>query len=209
MALGIASATTRAGSIAGMTCQPGTVAYLDAENGEAEIHRRTHGLAVVPERMVMVEVVAFDLRHHLDDLVAAIDDAAPSVLVLDSLRSLAPGWEENDSGSTEIVLRPVVRLAQERDLALLILHHSGKDGGDSYRGSSAIGSAIELGFTLRRYPDDPLEATRRRLTCWKSRLAPEPDPMWLNIDAGDGGVVIEACAAYEGAGQASNERLDE
>ena len=41
----------------------------------------------------------------------------PKLLVLDSLRSLAPGLEENDSQQAEAALRPIVRLAQQLQIA--------------------------------------------------------------------------------------------
>ena len=103
--------------------------------------------------------------------------------------------EENDSGETEAALRPVVRLAQKRQIAIGLLHHAGKTGVE-YRGSTAIGAAVQLGFTLSRHEDDPQKRTRRRLTCWKCRPALEPDDRWLTIDATDGRITISEAAVF-------------
>jgi hypothetical protein len=54
-----------------------------------------------------------------------------------------------------------------------------------YRGSTAIGAAVELGFTLSRHDEDAAKATRRKLTCWKCRPDREPPPRWLSLDADD------------------------
>ena len=99
--------------------------------------------------------------------------AQPRLLILDSLRSLAPGLDENDSLRVEEALRPIVRMTQARRISTVILHHASRASGE-YRGSTAIGAAVELGFTLSRYEEDPLAATRRKLACWKSRPAAEP-----------------------------------
>ena len=123
----------------------------------------------------------------------------PKLLVLDSLRSLAPGLDENDSLQAESALRPVVRLTQRLDIATLILHHASRVSGE-YRGSTALGAAVELGFTLTRHDDDPMAATRRKLACWKSRPAAEPEPRWLTIKPDvSGDILLMEAAPYEAA----------
>jgi hypothetical protein len=61
----------------------------------------------------------------------------------------------------------VSRLAQERGIPVLLLHHAGKQAAE-YRGSTAIGAAVEIGFTLARHDEDPEKRTRRKLACWKA-----------------------------------------
>jgi RecA-family ATPase len=171
LALALASAIGHGANLAGLECQAGKVLYVDAENGEREAHRRVRGLGVKPGTLVYVEAVGFNLTLDVGLLSELVDRHEPAVLVLDSLRSLAPGLDENDSRPVEAALRPVSRLAQEKDIPVLLLHHAGKAGMD-YRGSTAIGAAVEIGFTLSRHEDDPEKRTRRRLSCWKSRPAP-------------------------------------
>lgn len=118
------------------------------------------------------------------------------MLVLDSLRSLAPGLDENDSKPVEAALRPVSRLAQDVGLPVLMLHHAGKQGVE-YRGSTAIGAAVELGFALSRRDDDPEKRTRRRLACWKSRPAPEPEPRWITLEARDGLIMLAEAEPFD------------
>ena len=75
----------------------GHVLYVDAENGEHEAHRRVHGLSVKAGTLTYVEANGFDLKQHLDELEELVRKHEPKLLVLDSLRSLAPGLDENDS----------------------------------------------------------------------------------------------------------------
>jgi hypothetical protein len=175
----------------------GHVLYIDAENGEREVHRRVHGLEVEPGALTYVEADGFDLRRDLAELEQLVHQGEPKLLVLDSLRSLAPGMDENDSQEVEAVLRPVVRLTQRLSFATLILHHASRGSGE-FRGSTAIGAAVQLGFALSRDEEDPMAATRRKLACWKSRPAEMPPPRWLTIKSTDlGGIMLREAAAFE------------
>lgn len=188
LALALSAAIGHGATVAGLRCLPGRALIVDAENGQREVHRRVHGLDVKRETLAYAEAVGFDLATDIEEITELVGANEPTVLVLDSLRSLAPGLDENDSRAAEAALRPVSRLAQERDIPVLLLHHAGKRGHE-YRGSTAIGAAVEIGFTLSRHEDDP-DRRRRRLTCWKCRPAPEPAARWLTLEATEGSVVI-------------------
>ena len=201
LALALAAAVGRATSLIDIAGMPvglsGHVLYVDAENGEHEAHRRVHGLSVEAGALTYVEANGFDLKEHLPDLDRLVRTVEPKLLVLDSLRSLAPGLDENDSMQAEAALRPIVRLTQQLQIATLILHHASRVSGE-YRGSTAIGAAVELGFTLSRIDDDPMAATRRKLACWKSRPAAEPEPRWLTIRPDiSGDILLVEAAPYE------------
>jgi hypothetical protein len=84
-------------------------------------------------------------------------------------------------------------------MACVLIHHARKGTGDnSYRGSTAIGAAVELGFSLKRKPNDPEGAIRRELRCFKCRPAPEPEPRWLALHTERGQVFIEAAEPFQG-----------
>jgi AAA domain/Helix-turn-helix domain of resolvase len=174
------------------------VLYVDAENGEREAHRRVRGLGVKAGTLIYAEAQGFNLAAHIALLADLVDEHKPSVLILDSLRSLAPGLDENDSKQAEAAVRPVSRLAQTHGIPVGLLHHAGK-GGHEYRGSTAIGAAVELGFTLSRHDEDPDKRTRRQLACWKSRPAPEPEPRWLSLEAAGGRILIGEAEPFKPA----------
>jgi RecA-family ATPase len=157
LAMALAAAIGHGASIAGLDCREGRVLYVDAENGEREAHRRVHGLGVKPGQLVYVEAVGFNLAKDVGLIADLVAQHEPTVVVLDSLRSLAPGLDENDSRPVEAALRPVSRLAQNKGIPVVLLHHAGKLGLE-YRGSTAIGAAVEIGFTLSRHSDDRTSA---------------------------------------------------
>lgn len=182
--------------VAGLHCKQAKVLVVDAENGEREAHRRIKGLGVKPGQLIYVEADGWHLAQGLDELARLLDEHKPGVLVLDSFRSLWPGGDENDNAQVEAAIRPLVNAVRARNIATLLLHHAGKVGGE-YRGSTAIGAAVELGYTLRRHQDDPQARTRRELVCWKSRPAPEPEPRWLTLEHDGQRVLLGEAEPYE------------
>lgn len=200
LALALASAIGHGSDLAGMSvARPGRVLVIDAENGEREAWRRIHGLSVKAGTLTYYEAEGFSLRDDLSELEKVLMEHKPDLLVLDSMRSLWPAGDENDSGAVEEALGRLRNLVRRVGCACLMLHHAGK-GGSEYRGSTAIGAAVEIGYTLIREPDDPEGRTRRRLRCFKCRVAPEPEDMWIELEALDGRVYVGTAEPFDGAG---------
>lgn len=179
---------------AGFACRQGRVVIVDAENGEHEIHRRVRALGLPGGGIKVAEAEQdFDLRHDLELLERVLDEHRPHLLVLDSFRSLWRG-DENDSGEVAAVLDPLRNLVRTYEAGAVILHHAGKQSG-IYRGSSAIGASIELGFTLARAEGDP-DRDRRYVECWKCRPAPEPSRRWLRLAVDLGQVFVDEAEPF-------------
>jgi hypothetical protein len=177
--------------VAGLDCSQGRVLYVDAENGEHEVHRRVRNLDLPPEHVSIYDGSTAHLKRDGEDFVAMIDFERPDLLVLDSLRRLTPGTDENDSGEMAEIIGFIKALAQEHGLAALVIHHARKDG-TTERGSSAIKDQVSVSWQMSRDPDD---REVRRLTCEKMRIAKEPDDRWLRIVERDRGLaVVEAGA---------------
>jgi hypothetical protein len=194
LAAGVATGTAEAG----MVCQRGGVVIVDAENGAYEIHRRVHTLELPSEGIEIYEAAGFDLRRGLSELELLLERHRPSLLILDSFRSLWRG-EENDSREVASALDPLRDLVRRYEAGTALLHHSGKSANSPYRGSSAIGASAELGFKLTRHTDDP-QIGRRCLECWKCRPAPEPARRWLALQVEAGRVYIDQADAPDGEG---------
>ncbi len=197
MAIAVAMASG-GGTVAGIPVKAGVVIGVDAENGEREIHRRLRGMGLAPAHAanyVAVEARGFDLRADLGHLTALVDTYGPALLLLDSFRALWTG-DERDEAQVAAALDPLRALAHDRDIAIGLLHHARK-GGDEYRGSTAIGAAVEWVVMLSREREDT-DRTRRRLSNPLARFAPEREDRWLSIrsDGDDGAVTLAKAEAF-------------
>lgn len=184
---------------AGLKCQRGPVAIIDAENGEHEIHRRVRALGLPEENVELYEAEGFDLRTDWAELEGVLE-RKPALLVLDSFRSLW-GGDENDTRDGAAVVDRLRNAVRAHGIGAVLVHHTAKNNG-VYRGSSAIAASTELGFVLARAEGDP-DRTRRFLDCWKSRPAPEPDRHWLRLSTERGLVLVDEAEPYDSPEPAS------
>lgn len=185
--------------ISGLTATFGRVVTVDAENGEPLIHSRLHGAGLTDaSNYIAFEARGLDLREQgdVDHLRAVIRKENPSVVVLDSLATLAPGVRENDSEAMSPLMQRVQRLARDTDTAVLLLHHASKGGdGSNFRGSGAIGAVPVMDVVLIAHEGDP-DPQRRELRWGKVRVAARPDPLWIRILSGDGPLRIEQAEPF-------------
>jgi RecA-family ATPase len=196
LSMGLAAGVAQGEEVAGLTCRRRNVLVIDAENGEYEIHRRVRALGLPGERITLVEAIDFHLGRDLARLEALIAEHKPGLVILDSFRSLWPGGDENDSAAAAAVLDPLRNLLRRRGPAGILLHHVSRSGND-YRGNSAIGASIELGFRLSRHQGDPEARERRSLRNFKCRPAPEPKVRWMRLHAEREQVFIESADPFE------------
>ena len=190
------------GEIAGITCKPGKVLLVDAENGGRVLHRRVRGLGLASEhadRLVIAEARGADLRQHLQQLDGLLRLHKPDLLVVDSFRSMWAG-EENSSGEVAGVLDPLRNVVRDRDVATILIHHAGKLGG--YRGSTGIGAAVENVLELMRLQDDD-DRRRRRLRNIACRYAQEAPDLWLRIEGDEARnlVLVEPAEPFDADGE--------
>jgi hypothetical protein len=184
----------RGEAVAGFACQEGRALYFDSENGEFEVHRRVHTLGIPAERVAIYDASRTHLIRNLDEVTSVVGEEEPDLVVFDSLRRLVPGFDENDSDEMAIVITELQLLADECDVAVILIHHSRKDG-QSWRGSEALRDQPTISYQLARDNADPERKWRRFLECHKMRVAAEPDRHWLRIVVEDGKVELERAEA--------------
>ena len=195
LAQAVAAGVELGEEVAGLACRQGRALIVDGENGEYEIHRRVHSLGL-PATVEVREAENFHLESDLDELISVVEDVRPTLLVLDSFSSLWPGGDENDPPKVTKTLAPLRNYVRSQGVAALLLHHLPKSG-SNYRGTTAIGANVELGFKLSRDKDDPENEDRRRLDCFKCRPAREPGRRWLRLHAERSRVYVDRAAAYK------------
>ena len=152
VALSMASNASCGVPVLGMNTTISEVAYLDAENGAGEMHRRIVSLGLRSNAKVAIASNGFDLRSQMYEVEDAVAPATVRLLILDSFRSLFPNVDENDSASVSDALVPIQHLAREYGVAVILLHHRSKHGG--LRGSTAFQSTAEIVVHLAKERDD-------------------------------------------------------
>jgi len=196
LAMALAAAVAHGGELAGIQCEQGASIYLDAENGEWEIHRRVRTLGLPSSGVRLADASGLNLRRSIDEVKGLVNEATPDLLVLDSLRSMTPGMDENDTAQTARVLDPLRQLAHDSGAAILVIHHANK-GGRDFRGASSIRDSVDVLWHLGRHEGDS-DARRRFLANRKMRVAPESGRLWLSLDVDRGRVLIDQAEPPEG-----------
>ena len=156
-------------------------AVFDAENGPGEVHRRMASLDYPDGLKVGITTAGFDLATKMYEVEEAGTELGCNLIVLDSLRTLWPGGDENDSDDVTKLLVALQQAARDTDTAIVVLHHRNKAGG--YRGSAAMAAVPEILIHLGSHPRD--KDTQRRSLWWeKCRVGKRPPKRWIRLDDG-------------------------
>jgi hypothetical protein len=186
--------------VAGMTgfrCKRGAALIVDAENGPVLTARRFTAMGLDDDGVKIADATGLKLPGDVLELEALIELAKPDLVVLDSLRRLAPGMREDKSDDVAPIVAELARIARQYDVALVVIHHrSTKQHAADVRGSSALEDQVDLCFVLERVRGD-LDKGRRQLRQIKYRIAPEPKPIWLRLAKTAGFVVVEGAEPWE------------
>jgi RecA-family ATPase len=166
--------------VAGFNTEPGEVVIIDAENGAAEIHRRVHTLGLFANTRFADVTGGFSVVKDREEIFDAVMPVTVRLLVLDSLRTLAPGIDENSSDEVTAMLTSVQQIAREADVGVCVLHHLNRAG--EFRGSGAMTAVPEV--VVRMYGDANDKYQRRTLTWEKFRLGARPERKWITIKDG-------------------------
>ncbi len=197
-------AAHRGGEVAGMRCEQTRALYVDAENGPRLMGRNFKKAGIPAAGLVVANGTKLHLPQDLDLLRALVMGTGAGLVVLDSLRRLAPGIRENESDDVAALIAELATLARDFDAAVVLIHHrSTKAGSATLRGSSSIEDQADLVFALERVPGDH-DRQRRRLKAVKYRIDAEPPPIWLKLVEGVP-LAISAAEPCEGGGDPDGE----
>jgi AAA domain len=157
MTAGVAAVTRGATFLDGQ-CPAGTVLWVTADQEhETDIAQRAERFGAHPDLLwVLWPRGGFvDLERALTQL-----PVAPMVVVIDTLTHFTPVADPFSPAEWPAVLMPLVRLARERELAVVINHHAKKNEPGGYRDSTEIGAAVDMLLEVR---SAGLEPARRRI----------------------------------------------
>ncbi len=211
IALALAVGVACGSSPGGIECRKGVALYLDAENGEWLLQRRVREVDAPRVNFELYLSEGFDLSRPEDVkwLTQTVTDAGVNLLILDSLRSLAPRMEENSGDSVAPVMAGIRQIARDTGAAIIVVHHRPKNSGSAYRGSSALRDQTDVLYLLGRCEGDPEVKTRRYLRADKMRLAAEPEDLWLQLHYADQRMSLEPADPYNGSAPTAKEIIAE
>jgi archaellum biogenesis ATPase FlaH len=191
LAQALCSGVANGRATAGLLCSKGIALYVDGEMGaEMFIDQRLRPTGASSSEFELIDAMGLDISTPGDVawLRTQIEEIGANLVVIDSLRRLAPSKAENDSDDMAPTISALAKLARDTHAAILLVHHKG-DGEKFWRGSTAIRDQADALFGLMRDDED---GDVRRLSCGKGkgkmRYAPEPADRFMVIDPEAGGV---------------------
>lgn len=179
-----------------VTAAPVTYCALEGERGIgkrlqawAKHHRRP-----LPPTMRFV-TQPLDLRNatDVDDLAKAVSPiSAGGLVVIDTLNRAAPGADENSSSDMGILIESCQALRRRIGGAVMLVHHSGKDGARGMRGHSSLYAALDGAIEVARIDG------KREWTIAKSKDGEDGARFRfalrvVEVDADDNGDAITSC----------------
>ncbi len=199
LAMAACAAVQRGGELAEMPSARAPALLIDGENGRRILGQRFAVLGLQPDAFHVADGFGLRLPDDIKIVRQLIAATRARLVVLDSLRRLAPGLRENDSDDMAPLYAELAQLTREADgCSVVVLHHrSAKPGAPDSRGSTAIEDQSDICFVLERDADDPQRQTRRRLRNTKNRVDAELGPIWLDFTLTDGMMTVAAAETSE------------
>jgi hypothetical protein len=193
------------------TPTPGRVLVYMAEDAAVVVKQRLEGICrhrqLDLEDLPLYVITASSLRldHNVDQLRLhhTVERLRPKMLLLDPLVRLHQA-NENSAAEVSALLAYFRNLQRSFDMAVILVHHSRKNGstvrlGQALRGSGDLHAFGDSNLYLRRVND-------RLILAFEHRAAPAPDPIEIRLATGDDPHLEVVGQANRGH---SNDRLDQ
>ena len=165
----------------GQAVDQGPTVYIAAEGVSGYFRRAqawclARGVEYVPDFRIYPEAVNFFSGETvaLEDEIAALDKP-PVLITIDTMARCMVGGDENSARDVGLFIDHADGLAKRTGAALLIVHHTGKNG-DLERGSSALRGAADTMMSLKP------EGAGFKLTCEKQKEAAEFEPWRFHLE---------------------------
>jgi len=187
MAVSVASDTPCLGAFD--VLDPGRALLYMAEDAAPAVRARVAGicqhrgldLADLDVHLITAASLRLDLERDRRRLTERVEGLAPRLLLLDPFVRLHRG-DENDAGHISGLLAYLRELQRKHDLAVVVVHHTRKNGG-----GAALGQTLRGSGDFHAWTDSSLYLRRKReglVLTVEHRSAPTVDPLRLAL-AGD------------------------
>lgn len=135
-------------------------------------------------------------QQMIDEIVSIASDY--DAVIFDSFSYISPIEDENSASEVGKAIAELSKLTS-LDLAVLLVHHSKKDGGDegkAARGSGHFMAAVDVQMELRRFDTTSTDDKRRRIVSYSRDEATPPDVV-IEIREQEGYVNLGSKAEYD------------
>jgi hypothetical protein len=120
----------------------GGVLWVVLEEALADVVHKLNAFGPRAEEVWLLKPTSED---RFEEMRHAVESVKPRLVVIDTLSSYAAGEGADENASTfwTRLIGQFRSLAEENNCAVLLLHHAAKRDGGGYRGSTAIGAAVD------------------------------------------------------------------
>lgn len=164
------------------------VVYVAAEGLNPErifaLEQARQGRLISNNLTIIDQVLDLTSEAVVDSFVRAVKPLQPKVVAIDTFAACTPGIDENSSKDMQPVLNRLrTRLIEELGCAILLIHHTTKDG-KTFRGSSALRGNVANMYYLhqdeglvtlksdKQRDSEPAPDRHYRLVSFETRLNP-------------------------------------
>jgi archaellum biogenesis ATPase FlaH len=129
-----------------------TVLYLALEGGAGVRNRVAaylqHNNIKEPDNFFTI-IDNFDIRQQFWDLIEAVKEIEPSVIIIDTLNQSAAGCDENSNVDMSLIVSRAKIIADAIKGLVLLVHHTGKDASRGLRGHSSLNAALDVAIEVQ------------------------------------------------------------
>ena len=130
LGLQLAHSKGTGGIFLGVKVEPGSVLYLALEDSPRRLQTRSRKQGI-PRTAAITFYTAWKAFHKggLDDLLIELEANNYSLVVIDTLERATPGTDKSDEKIMGPIFDQLQRMAQNRNMAIVLLDHHRKNGG--------------------------------------------------------------------------------
>lgn len=159
----IAAQVSRGGMFLGESCAEGPVLIVCLEEYPGDTARRLRHFHADATRIHLLIGFRGDPQSRPQELAEHIEAVDPVLVIVDTLAAYSHGLADDDNSATQMtgVLQPISKLAHDKHVALILVHHARKTDGRA-RGSTAITAGTDVVCEIDA-PDEDADPTLRRV----------------------------------------------
>ena len=146
----------------GRKVRQGAVLYLALEKGPVTKKRfrasqKLHG-DIRPPIAISTTPINLTTAKDANAVIATLSEISSkvqpgSLIVIDTMNRCAGGIDENAAGPMGTMMNEMTRIAEEADVAVVVLHHN-TEGRGKARGSTAITASADVVISIQKHADD-------------------------------------------------------